>query len=1458
MKKLLFTIAIAFVSNLVLAQTTNTNNVQSTSYQEPVQDETEISNLSDDQKTETITYYDGLGRPLQSIAKQAGGERQDIVTPIVYDAIGRQAKDYLPYVDATQTTGANLNLRATSTLLTDIDTYYTGKHPDDMGVTPNPYSEKSFEASPLNRILEQGAPGEDWLINTSSDSDHTIKMDYQSNTLDLSSSQSPGDNVMHYQVIFPTTNTEEPLLFYNGYYNENELYKSVIKDENWTTISNKNRTTEEFKNKQGQVVLKRTFNNDIHHDTYYVYDDYGNLTYVLSPKGSNEILSTNTYSGFNQAIKASEFIPTDSKGNPIAIGTDGVNVTLDAVNNTLTVDFDMTFTPAIDLIEGPIALLDEYVPDMIIGTVANGNYTVSIHGGFLYLSGTGLVSSISDNFTLNLPVFTVDTDVLDDLGYQYHYDHRNRLIEKKIPGKDWEYIVYDKLDRPVATQDALLKAADHWLFTKYDAFGRVAYAGKVLHTGATRLSLQTTLDSETVLYDTRVSNYTTIGGGDLYYNNLSYPQTGVVDVYTINYYDDYSNLGLATTFNYDNSYNQTQSTNNKGLSTVSKVRVLETTDWITTVTYYDDKARPIYTVSENEYLDTVDKIKSNLDFVGRVVETEISHVKGTNDAIVTTDVFTYDHTGRLLSQKQQINDLIPELIAKNYYDELGQLEKKDVGGETIFDGYIDIVNVSYNSNTDMITKDGGVHGAWDAGLATKGKFHGNGFVEATVELGTKNIMIGLSEINTDEHWNTMDFAIFAKWDGDVKVYEGGSNLGTFSTYVPGDILRVERTGTTITYKKNGQVIYTSLTSSTGSLLGDLSMFHNGAQVSNFKIESTNLNTILQTVDYKYNIRGWLKGINDVADLTTNEDLFAFKLNYNTQDYIDLPSVDPVNGRDLRLYNGNISETAWNSVSEWTPPGTSTSESEIIRAYTYVYDDLNRITEGLFSKASGVDHDGYFNLREVDYDRNGNIAVLRRSGYKESTNAWMNNMDNMAYTYKGNQLEDITENGNRYEGFANESRTQVGDYIYDANGNMVRDYNKRIGSSTADVDGIWYNHLNLPTLVRINNNVDKQISYIYDATGIKQKKVVTDGASNITTTEYAGNYIYEDGNLKFFSHPEGYTEKGQLKAPIGGGASYYEYDYIYQYKDHLGNIRLSYEDVNNDGAVSNTEVIEENNYYPFGLQMKGFNNQVSANYNGQASKYKTFQGQKLEDELDLNWYSFKYRNYDPAIGRFFNIDPLAEDYAYNSTYAFQENKLGMGIELEGAELLDFGIAQYLTGLFVNFENNVSGARSKISEAVENRKEALETGQEQNNAQIANINVNVVRDAGMISEGVSEIGSEAVNTTKQVIRDVADTAEVVGDGMVVAAPLTGPAAPITAGVGGTVSTVGTLTNIGLDLAEGDYESAGSRVFVEAISGGLSTAVKNTPHLTEQVKQIVDAKIVIYENFAIPKKEEKENND
>ncbi|MFN7236092.1 MAG: RHS repeat domain-containing protein, partial [Cyclobacteriaceae bacterium] len=103
----------------------------------------------------------------------------------------------------------------------------------------------------------------------------------------------------------------------------------------------------------------------------------------------------------------------------------------------------------------------------------------------------------------------------------------------------------------------------------------------------------------------------------------------------------------------------------------------------------------------------------------------------------------------------------------------------------------------------------------------------------------------------------------------------------------------------------------------------------------------------------------------------------------------------------------------------------------------------------------------------------------------------------------------------------------------------------------------------------------------------------------------------------------------------------------------------------DFKVTHTKspVIQAEEYYPFGLVFNSYSRENSV-----AQDFK-FQGQEHQDELGLNWDSFKWRNHQPEIGRFFNVDPLAEKYYYNSPYAFSENHVTSHVELEGLEKVD---------------------------------------------------------------------------------------------------------------------------------------------------------------------------------------------
>jgi RHS repeat-associated protein len=89
-------------------------------------------------------------------------------------------------------------------------------------------------------------------------------------------------------------------------------------------------------------------------------------------------------------------------------------------------------------------------------------------------------------------------------------------------------------------------------------------------------------------------------------------------------------------------------------------------------------------------------------------------------------------------------------------------------------------------------------------------------------------------------------------------------------------------------------------------------------------------------------------------------------------------------------------------------------------------------------------------------------------------------------------------------------------------------------------------------------------------------------------------------------------------------------------------------MNNNGSVDSSENKEENNYYPFGLEHKGYGPASTSNH-----PYK-FGGKEFNEELGLDWYDVSARNYDPALGRWMNIDPFVELYFAKSPYIYALN------------------------------------------------------------------------------------------------------------------------------------------------------------------------------------------------------------
>ncbi|HNR21280.1 MAG TPA: RHS repeat-associated core domain-containing protein [Bacteroidia bacterium] len=299
----------------------------------------------------------------------------------------------------------------------------------------------------------------------------------------------------------------------------------------------------------------------------------------------------------------------------------------------------------------------------------------------------------------------------------------------------------------------------------------------------------------------------------------------------------------------------------------------------------------------------------------------------------------------------------------------------------------------------------------------------------------------------------------------------------------------------------------------------------------------NFGNFLQKIDYRHNIRGQLTSINNsslVPDADKNDDaddVFGEDIYY---DNVDVVNADLANNTYIAIeqYNGNIAAIKWKTKAA-NVDGFKIAE----HAYIYRYDDLNRMTGAYYTRNGGINDPVNFNYNNemynevVDYDMAGNIVQLIRNGKIQNVAA---QMDNLAYTYNGFQLQSINEAvaatsiSNDYENSAGANT-----YQYDVNGNMNIDNNKGLN--------ITYNYLNLPTVV---STPAGDVTYLYDATGNKLRKT-----SGSDVYDYINGIEYKNGILQHAA-----TAEGRVRPKSEGSLSTTMFVYDYFIKDHVNNVR----------------------------------------------------------------------------------------------------------------------------------------------------------------------------------------------------------------------------------------------------------------------------------------------------------------
>ncbi len=716
--------------------------------------------------------------------------------------------------------------------------------------------------------------------------------------------------------------------------------------------------------------------------------------------------------------------------------------------------------------------------------------------------------------------------IQDNWATYFDYDNYQRLIEKKLPEAEPIYTIYDRLNRPILSQDGELRKNDQWLFSKFDERSRGILAGIYTDTQArSRETLQSWVDDNVGIgkthpyYEERSNIDVALYHG---YSNQAFPNTGI-EILSVSYFDNYD-------FDFDDK-----------------------PDW----TFQED----------SDYPDLEPNDKLN----GVATGGKIKILAPEQTAAVFSGSATYSSCPTSPSTLYYEGESI--ILADGFVSNAGQNVYIGSG----LDIPADLISVEWLTSVSFFDKFGRV-------IQTQSANHLGG---------------------ADVTWTSFDFA--------GRMINGKSKHTT-----PGDTITQESSAT---YDHAGRVLETKhrinedpwvlVTSNNYNQLG---------RATEKDIHSTNFDssnpTYLQSVDYSFNERGWMTAINnsdlsdDGTDGHASADLFGMEFHY--EDGFSQLASD-------QLYNGTITATTWKTARDSEKHG-----------YGYQYDDLYQLKTARYgNEFENWSDDNYYNVNQLSYDLHGNIEAVVRTNEAGAT------IDDLTYHYEnGNRLLGVDEAATANAGmdFADNGSTWSSgndEYVYDDNGNMTRDDNKGITN-------IVYNYLNLPEKVEFADG--NLVEWIYDSGGSKLRKIVTtdnNGVLTTTKTDYLGGFVYQDDELDFVSTGEGRIE-------VSGS----DFEYQYHLTDHLGNVRVAFADINEDGIIdTNTEIKQDVHYYPFGMQLPNL-----ADLSGSNNKY-LYNGKELEDDHGLNWYHYGARYYDPQLGRWHAVDPADE---FNSPYTYVGN------------------------------------------------------------------------------------------------------------------------------------------------------------------------------------------------------------
>lgn len=861
------------------------------------------------------------------------------------------------------------------------------------------------------------------------------------------------------------------------------------------------------------------------------------------------------------------------------------------------------------------------------------------------------------------------TTALAHLAFQYRYDSRGRMKEKKVPGAGWTYMVYDKRDRLVLTQDGNQRTRKEWSFTKYDTLNRPVMTGIYTHTDSISHAAMSSLISTNKFAerfdDTKAHGYTT---------NV-FP-TSNLTVLSATYYDNYEfrdELIGGSDYNFVNNHlsgQQASPTSRvRGHVTGTKINILGSNDYLWSVNYYDDKYRVIQVAAQN-HKDGLDRITTIYGFTGNILKAKSTHVTSSATTHITR-TFVYDHALRLLEIWHRINSEDSVLVAQNQYNELGQLVTKNLHSRDgspfaqqvdyrfNIRGWLTSINdpaINQNAlfNFKLKYNDPGTNGG-DA------QYNGNISEAIWKTAGKEELSYGYDY----DAMNRLEEAKFYNPTNPVQngrfneVIKDGSNSGYD---LNGNIKKLQR--------------YGPLSASTWGLMDNLSYTYTGTGN-----QVTRIDDAIPTQTHEKGFKELVEAANEYAydangSMIKDDNKGISQIKYN---YLNLPRVVKKSGADSIVYTYD----ATGRKLKQQVYGAQAKVTDYAGEFIYEDNVLQFINheEGRILPDTAVATPYLWEYQYHLKDHLGNVRVTFSEA--TTTNTYLGTLETATQTAEGNTFQNY---GNRTStmGFSHTGEySQVLHAGYNSQIGLAKSFEVEPGETFdlevyakyASVSGTPSNYASIfSALVSAFSLNSMGGGGIDGSSAYNRFNTIFGGGPLIGTGGYDWdddapkaylNYILLDENFSlvdfgFDQISEDADQYGthdllslHVKVKQKG------YLYIYLSNENPTLVHTYFDDFK---IVHQTAVEQSDDYYAFGL---AFNSYQRAN--STINQY-TYNGKEKQDELDLGWLDYGARMYMSDIGRWGVIDAMAEKYMLLSPYVYALNNPLIFVDHDGRDVI----------------------------------------------------------------------------------------------------------------------------------------------------------------------------------------------